>query len=347
MRLARERVDRVRAGRHAGLLHELRALELALAAQRSRRTRRSRLRAFGNVSRSARPPDARARRATNVTPKTVSTRVVNTSIRASTFSTVERERRRLRCVRSSCAAWCGCVRASRQPVEAFEQPIRVVGDLEVPLREVAPLDGRAAAPAAPVLDLLVGEHRLIDRAPVHRRFALVRQAVLEHAARRTTGSSGSTRDRRSQTRASSRSPCPSAGSGGACSRCSRASSSRVDPALDRGVLGRQAERVPAHRVHDVVAAHAHACARSRRRGCSSCAWPDVQIARGIRQHLEHVVLRARVVVARDVDALALPALLPRALDGAKIVTPLVGHPPCLLRRGAGPLCPRLPAPRAS
>ena len=72
-------------------------------------------------------------------------------------------------------------RPALQPVEAFQQPLDVLGDLEEPLREVAPLDRRAAAPAAPVLHLLVREHRSVDRAPVDRRLALVREPLLEHA----------------------------------------------------------------------------------------------------------------------------------------------------------------------
>ena len=45
-------------------------------------------------------------------------------------------------------------------VEVVEQPVGVVGDAEEPLLELALLDRRAAALAAPVDDLLVGEHRL-------------------------------------------------------------------------------------------------------------------------------------------------------------------------------------------
>ena len=66
-------------------------------------------------------------------------------------------------------------------VEIVEQPIGVRGDLQEPLREVAPLDEMRAAPAAPVDDLLVREHGPIVRAPVHRRLALVRETALEEA----------------------------------------------------------------------------------------------------------------------------------------------------------------------
>ena len=89
------------------------------------------------------------------------------------------------------------------------------------------------------------------------------------------------------------------------------------PSLDRGVLGRQAERVEAHRpqhrvavaaaeVRDDVAEHVVADV------------PHVQLARGVREHLEHVRLLARVGRAGlagvgDVEGAALvPDLLPLA-----------------------------------
>jgi hypothetical protein len=75
---------------------------------------------------------------------------------------------------------------------------------------------------------------------------------------------------------------------------------------------------------DVLPAHA-VDARDRVAEDVVLPMPDVQIARWIREHLEHVVLRPRIVVVGDVDPLALPALLPGALDGAKIVRSLLGH----------------------
>jgi len=52
------------------------------------------------------------------------------------------------------------------PRQVVEQVVAVLGDLEKPLRELAPLDRRAGAPAAAVDHLLVGEHRLVDRIPI-------------------------------------------------------------------------------------------------------------------------------------------------------------------------------------
>ena len=60
---------------------------------------------------------------------------------------------------------------------------------------------------------------------------------------------------------------------------------------------------------------------------------DVQIAGRIREHLEHVVLRARIVVVRAVELVGLPTLLPLALDGTEIVA--LGHRTAIVHAGGG------------
>ena len=67
-----------------------------------------------------------------------------------------------------------------QLLDALQQVVRVVRDLEKPLLEIARRDRRAAAPAAAVDHLLVGEHGLILLAPVHRRAPAIREAALVH-----------------------------------------------------------------------------------------------------------------------------------------------------------------------
>ena len=102
---------------------------------------------------------------------------------------------------------------------------------------------------------------------------------------------------------------------------------RVDVALDRGVLGRQPEGVPAHRVEHAPALlqeHAeHAVAQD-----VVAAVPDVQVPRRVREHHQHV----QVLLARRVDGrepLALPDLLPLPLEVLRIIRQ--GHT-CLRRR---------------
>ena len=66
-----------------------------------------------------------------------------------------------------------------QRVQRVEQRLRVARDLQPPLAQVPRLDHRVAALAAPVLDLLVGEHGEARGAPVHRAVAPLGEAGLE------------------------------------------------------------------------------------------------------------------------------------------------------------------------
>jgi hypothetical protein len=70
---------------------------------------------------------------------------------------------------------------SGQTDRRIEEFVSIGGNLEEPLLEVADLDRRAAAPAPAVHHLLVGQHGIAARAPVHGRTAAIREAALEHA----------------------------------------------------------------------------------------------------------------------------------------------------------------------
>jgi len=84
---------------------------------------------------------------------------------------------------------------------------------------------------------------------------------------------------------------------------------RMSSTLDRGVLRRQAERIPSHRVENAEALHPQ-----KPEECVAedvvPAVADVEVARRVREHVEHVVLLAG---RRDVDfrdARLGPAFLP-------------------------------------
>src|SRR5204862_975781 len=67
-----------------------------------------------------------------------------------------------------------------QRVEVLQQFVRVRGDAEEPLLEIAAFDRRSTAPAdTPFDDLLIRQDRLIDGTPVDGRAAAVREAALE------------------------------------------------------------------------------------------------------------------------------------------------------------------------
>ena len=64
--------------------------------------------------------------------------------------------------------------------ERIEQVLRIVGDLEHPLRLLALLDQRTRAPAAAVDHLLVGEHGSVDRVPIHFARLAIDESRLAH-----------------------------------------------------------------------------------------------------------------------------------------------------------------------
>ena len=86
------------------------------------------------------------------------------------------------------------------------------------------------------------------------------------------------------------------------------------------LLGRQAEGVPAHRVHDAVAPHPPVAADDVG-GRVALGMADVQaVAAGIGEHVQHVQLGALGQPRGGERAVRLPILLPFGLDDRGIVT---------------------------
>jgi hypothetical protein len=181
------------------------------------------------------------------------------------------------------------LRPAAELVEVGEQLLGVGGDLHVVHRDLALLDQRARAPAAPVDHLLVGEHRLVDRVPVHRAVALVDQALFEQAGeqpllpavvvRLAGGDFAFPVERETE----------------AVELPLHVLDVRIRPlrrrhvVLDRRVLGRHAEGVPAHRLHDVVAEH---LVETREHVADRVVAhvAHVQLARRVGEHRQAVVL---------------------------------------------------------
>ena len=218
--------------------------------------------------------------------------------------------------------------AGRQLV--LEQLVGVRGRLEEPLRHVPQLDERAAALAVAVDDVLVRDHRLVVRAPVDRRFLPVREPFLVELqeqplrpaveARVVRGDLAVPVDRPAE-------PLHLRADGGDVPLGDLA---RMAALADRRVLGRQAERVPAHRAHDPPAA----AAADVRLDVAHRVVEDVAhvhaVAGRVRQHLELVpvaVVRAASPGSGfvDVEGLrVLPDALPLRLDRLRVV-PVVVH----------------------
>ena len=153
--------------------------------------------------------------------------------------------------------------AGQAGLHAVEQLLGVLRDLQVVARDLALLDQGARAPAAALDHLLVGEHGLVDRIPVHDLRAPLDDAGLEHLQEEPLVPLGSTTGRRSRSRGSSRSPGPSPASAPSWRRCCRASSA---PAARRSSSPRSR---PAGRTRPSPSASARSC-RSCADGAPAC-----------------------------------------------------------------------------
>ncbi len=214
-------------------------------------------------------------------------------------------------------------RPAVERVERVKQFLGVFGDLEEPLAHLALLDQRAGAPAAPLDHLLVGQHGLIDRIPVHLALLALDQAGVEKIeehfllmlviGRIAGGDLAAPIERqphRFELLLHRRDVVvgPSLG---------------MDLALRCGVLGRQAEGVPAHRMQHV---HAHRALVARHHVAHGVVAhvAHMDAPRRIGEHLQHVVFRPRVGVRRGEDSALVPDFLPARLGVAGVVA-VDGH----------------------
>ena len=204
-------------------------------------------------------------------------------------------------------------------LEVVEEHLRVVGDPEEPLLHDARLDHRATALARPVGEhLLVRDHGLVVRAPLDGRALPVREPALVELQELPL-LPAVVLDVVGRERA-----VPVVGPADPAHRArdvldvALGALARMHAVADRGVLGRQPERVESLRVQ-----HVHAVSRAEARDDVPDRVdehvPHVEGSRRIREHLEDVALGLHRVV-RDVERLrVLPDPLPLLLDRARVV----------------------------
>ena len=206
-------------------------------------------------------------------------------------------------------------------VEAGEEFVGVAGDAEEPLRQVALLDqGVFVPPAAAVHDLLIGEHGAADWAPVDLALLAVGEAGPEHLEEEplvpavVVGQTGGDLARPVEAHAKTAELLLHGGD------VRQRPLARGDVVFKRGVLGGEAEGVPAHGVQDVRAAHPHEAGERVADGVVADV-ADVELTAGIRQHLQAVVLRlAGGRVFGGVEGrIGVPAGLPSGFDLSRIV----------------------------
>ena len=164
-------------------------------------------------------------------------------------------------------------------VEVLEQAVGVVGDAKEPLRELAHLDERAGALAAAVDDLLVGEHRLLDRIPVDRGLLLVGEPMLEQLQEDPLRPAVHARLVRAELARPVDRDAPAAKLALELLDRGVGRVARMLAGLDRVVLGGQAERVVAHRMQHAPAAAAVEVRDGVADGVD-LQMPDVRLAAG-------------------------------------------------------------------
>ena len=200
-----------------------------------------------------------------------------------------------------------------------EQLIRIGGDVEVVHRDLALLDERTRPPTTTIDHLLVGKHGLIDRIPIDDAGALVGDALLAHpqeqplvpavVGRITGGDLAIPIDREAERLQLFFHV------GDVVARPLR----RRHAIGHGGILGRQTEGVPTHRLQHVLALHARK-AREHIADGVVAHMSHVQATRGVREHREAVELLARRILLGGEAALGVPMLLCRALDDRRLVT---------------------------
>ena len=210
-------------------------------------------------------------------------------------------------------------RPALETIEACEQVVRIVGDLEEPLGELAALDRSAGTPAAAVNHLLVGEHRLVDRVPIDLRLLarneacgeeIQEQLLLVLVIARIAGRDLPRPVEREPHRLQLRAHRGDIGVG---------PFRRTGVVLHGGVLGRQPERVPAHWVEDVEAPRPPIARHDIAHGVIA-HMAHVDATRGIREHLKHIIFRARILVRGLEDLRVRPGLAPFGLGFAHVVS---------------------------
>ncbi len=208
--------------------------------------------------------------------------------------------------------------AAFELLHVVQQAVGIVGDLEVPLVELALGDFRLATLALAVDDLLVGEHRLVLGAPVDEGVLAVGKPTFEEAQEQPLGPAVVLLVRGVEP------PGPVEAEAVALERRHLGLDVGVRPfrrmrvVLDGSVLGWQAEGVPSDRVQDVVALEAQIARQHITHRVGLCV-PHVEIARRVGEHVEHVATLAGSVVERLVGLVLFPERLPLLLRGYPII----------------------------
>ena len=211
------------------------------------------------------------------------------------------------------------VRPAVQRLDRFQQIVGVMGDLQEPLGQQALFHQLARTPASPVDHLLVGQHRVFDRVPVDPGLFAVSQSrpneIQEHflfmlVIFRLAGGDLA---------------APVIGQAHALQLLAHGSDvfacpfRRMHPVLEGGVLSRQPEGIPAHRMQHVEAGRL-LVARDDVADGVVADMSHMNPARRVGKHLQHVIFRQVRGLIHGKAVALVPDGLPLALGFLETVT---------------------------
>ena len=227
-------------------------------------------------------------------------------------------------------------RPAVQRIQPGQQFIGELGDAEEPLAQLAPFHHRAAAPALAVNHLFVGEHGHVHRVPVHIGFAAIDETgfvelqeqllllvVIVRIAGGELAAPVNAQSHHLELFAHRRDVFvgPVA---------------RTHALVARRILGRQAERIPAHGVQHIEALGAAEAGDDIAHGIVAGV-PHMDAPRRIGEHLQHIGFGFVGMRRRLEQGARVPFLLPAAFRVLGVVTRHVFRPqpwPRLARRSS-------------
>ena len=218
------------------------------------------------------------------------------------------------------------LRPPLQPIQRAQQVRREFGDPHEPLVQLLLFHRRARPPALAVDHLLIGQHRAVHRVPVHPALLPLHQPAGQEVEEQfllmpvIAGVAGGEFPPPVQRQ-------PHALQLGAhIGDIVPGPFARMDLALPRRILRRQPERIPPHRVQHRITARPliprhHIAERV------VAHMPHMDLAAGIREHLQYIVFRLAIRrhIFHPEDAAGVPGLLPTRLGSLKIKTRGVGR----------------------
>ncbi len=206
----------------------------------------------------------------------------------------------------------------RKLIQVCQQFLGVGGDADKPLGDFTALHERPGTPAAPVNNLLVGQYRLVHRVPVDGCHFLVHQPLFIEAGEEPllpaviVGLAGGQLARPVEPETQALQLAFHVGD------VLVGPGSRGGIVLHCGVLCRQAEGVPPHRVQHILAQHALVAGDDIGDGVVA-HMAHVQLAAGVGEHREAVEFLPSCILLHGKALLLLPVLLGGLFKNLRLV----------------------------